>query len=294
MHRGKQVGRICIGTAQFGMNYGVANRQGQVPLTDVSAILARARREGIDTVDTAAAYGDSEEVLGRVGVADWQIVSKVASYSASDIDAGPWVLGSIGRSLARMNVSRIYAVLLHQSADLVGPHGAAIYDALVEARRRGWCSKIGVSIYAPDDLVALIPKFKIDIVQAPFNVVDRRIAASGWLDRLQGAGIEVHLRSIFLQGLLLMNKGDRPAAFSRWQWLWDSWDNWVQQQGISPLCACVNFAMARHEATRIVVGLESLQQLAQIITASDSTCEPVPASLSSDDQDLVNPSRWQK
>jgi aryl-alcohol dehydrogenase-like predicted oxidoreductase len=275
------------------MNYGVSNRQGQVSQAEVTAILAHARGVGINALDTAAAYGESEEVLGRAGVADWQIVSKVPSCPSSDADIGIWVLDSIERSLGRLNVSSLYAVLLHRSLDLVGPDGRAIHDALLEARRRGWCSKIGVSIYSPDDLAAVVPRFQIDIVQAPFNVIDRRLVTSGWLDRLYGAGVEVHLRSIFLQGLLLMPPGERPKKFSRWQHLWDAWDGWVQRQGVSPLSVCINFAMARPEATRIVIGLESIQQLAQIILAAGSAYEPVPTAISSQDEDLVNPSRWQ-
>ena len=110
MNRGadlsERVSRICIGTAQFGMSYGITNRHGQVGPAAVSSILARAAGVGIDTLDTAAAYGDCEAVLGRVGVAGWRVVSKVPPLPESAVDPAVWVLESVERSLARLDLAQ--------------------------------------------------------------------------------------------------------------------------------------------------------------------------------------------
>jgi Aldo/keto reductase family. len=104
-----------------------------------------------------------------------------------------------------------------------------------------------VSIYNPEELDTLVDKFQVDIVQAPFNILDRRLQTTGWLSRLYEEKVEVHVRSIFLQGLLLMDQGMRPQMFTRWQPLWDQWDNWLREESLTPLEACLGFALSHPE-----------------------------------------------
>jgi aryl-alcohol dehydrogenase-like predicted oxidoreductase len=129
-------------------------------------------------------------------------------------------------------------------------------------------------------------------VQSPFNIVDRRLAESGWLHRLNESGTEVHVRSIFLQGLLLMPAAARPAKFRQWQPLWDSWHRWLQETRQTPVQACLGFALSPPEVARIVVGVDSLPQLQEILRAVDAPCTAAPRALMSDDPNLINPSRW--
>jgi aryl-alcohol dehydrogenase-like predicted oxidoreductase len=185
-------------------------------------------------------------------------------------------------------------LLLHHSAQLLGPQGRALDYALTAIKEEGLVEKVGVSIYSPDELDLLGPHFKFDLVQAPFNVLDRRLATSGWLTRLSQAGTEVHLRSIFLQGLLLMEASSRPATFNRWRTLWDSWHGWLAHQHVTPLQACVSLALAQPAVSRIVVGVDSVVQLQQILAGVDATVAMPPAALVSEDLDLIIPSRWQQ
>jgi aryl-alcohol dehydrogenase-like predicted oxidoreductase len=284
--------RLALGTAQFGMRYGVANRVGQVQLSEVRRILERARAAGMDTLDTAAAYGASETLLGSVGVADWIIVTKLPAVPSACQDAHAWMRSAAEGSLRHLGLERLGALLLHAPMQLLGPNGAAIYAALERLRAAGLTQRIGVSVYAPEELEALAPRFDFDVVQAPLNILDRRLAASGWLDRLHAAGVEVHVRSLFLQGLLLMPAGERPDEFSRWQPLWDLWHGWLAVSGLTAIQACVAFAAAQPHVDRAVVGVDSLRQLEEILAAlSRDGIEP-PPELASDEPDLVDPSRW--
>jgi aryl-alcohol dehydrogenase-like predicted oxidoreductase len=286
--------RLALGTVQFGMAYGVANRAGRVARDEAAAILAQARGGGIDTLDTAIAYGDSECRLGEIGVRGWKVISKLPPLPERTSDVRRWVDESVSGSLARLGVEHLHGLLLHRSQDLAGPNAEALHDSLSALKAQKRVSRIGVSIYAPEELEPICGRFEIDLVQAPFNVLDRRLAHSGWLARLKNAGVEVHTRSAFLQGLLLMGPAERPAWFTRWQTLWDSWEAWLGAQNVSALQASLAFALSETRIDRVVVGVDSSRHLADILAAESlsKTLAPPPGDLASTDLDLVNPSRW--
>jgi aryl-alcohol dehydrogenase-like predicted oxidoreductase len=284
--------RLALGTAQFGMHYGVANRIGRVRAEEARCILARACAAGMDTLDTAAAYGASEALLGSVGVAGWITITKLPAVPDACPDVYAWMRAAAEGSLARLGLKRLGGLLLHAPLQLLGPEGTAIYAALERLRAAGLTQRIGISVYGPEELEALATRFDFDIVQAPLNILDRRLAASGWLARLHAAGVEVHVRSLFLQGLLLMPAGKRPEEFSRWQPLWDLWHNWLAASGLTAIQACVAFAAAQPHVDRAVVGVDSLRQLEEILAALPGERMELPAQLASDEPELVDPSRW--
>ena len=279
--------KLALGTVQFGLNYGIANQTGQVPPQEVASIIELAREAGIGMLDTAIAYGESEARLGACGVNDFRVVSKLPSSVGV-----PDIAGMVELSLERLGVTSLYGILLHRSEDLAGPDGARIYAGLCDLKLRGLANKIGVSIYDPQELDLLADRFKFDIVQAPYNIVDRRLETSGWLSRLKGDDIEVHTRSAFLQGLLLMKPGQRPERFSRWTALWSGWDSWLSETQTSALQGALGFVLGNGAVDQVVVGVDSKVQLVDILGAAGTSVDPAPAWLANGDPDLINPSRW--
>lgn len=286
--------RIALGTVQFGQHYGVGNRSGQVDQIEMASILEYAWTEKIDTLDTAITYGESEERLGKVGVGQWKIITKLPLIPESCKDIAGYLNQAIVDSLQRLNVKCLYGLLFHAPRQLLESSGDLIYRTVSGFKEEGLVQKIGISIYNPEELVALLPRFQFDLVQAPFNILDRRMLISGWLHRLKKMGIEVHIRSIFLQGLLLMPKQDRPVAFHRWQSLWDVWDEWLHESAVTPLQACLNFVLSCWEVDRVVVGVDCLKHLQQIIMSTHYSCLSIPDSIVSQDLNLINPSYWKK
>ena len=284
--------KLALGTAQFGLSYGIANRTGQVACAEGAAIVQRARTAGIHTLDTAIAYGDSEQRLGAIGVSDWDIVSKLPDIPDGCADVGGWVAASVRESLNRLGVDRLYGLLLHRPGQLLEGPGAALYRALQSVKDQGLAERIGVSIYDPSELELLTPRFAIDILQAPVNLFDRRLIESGWLARLAGEGVEVHARSVFLQGLLLMPRETRPQKFSRWGALLGAYDAWLDQTGTNPMQACLSYVLGFPEITTVIVGVDSARQLEELIEASAGAAPPAPPELRCRDVDLLNPSRW--
>lgn len=284
--------RLALGTAQFGLPYGVANHTGQVGRHEAGAILAHARDAGMDTLDTAMAYGESELRLGEIGVEGWKVISKLPAIPPSCPDVAVWVQESVRGSLARLRIPRLSGLLLHRPQELLGGQGQILYRSLSLLKEQGLVVKIGVSIYGPEELDALNPHFRFDLVQAPFNIVDRRMATSGWLKKLHQSGTEVHIRSAFLQGLLLMDERRRPAYFQRWQPLWKEWHCWLVEQAVSPLQACLGFVLAQPEVDRVVLGIDSLEHLRGILVSAGAPTVAPPTTLASQDLDLINPARW--
>lgn len=283
--------KLALGTVQFGLDYGVANKTGLVSKSEASKILSLAKNHGIKTLDTAAAYGTSELVLGELNVDDWQIITKLPADAVGP-DLDNWVAKSIGNSLKNLRQTNLYGVLLHRPSQLFDAEGELLYITLKKLKNEGFISKIGVSVYDPAELGPLLSYFDFDIVQCPFSVMDRRLISSGWMDRLATQGVELHIRSVFLQGLLLMDKRDRPSRFDKWVGLWRDWDNWLAETGLSATEACLGFALSKSEISKIVVGVQSESQLAEILTSVSRGEVDAPAHLEVDSQDLLNPARW--
>lgn len=284
--------KLALGTAQFGMAYGVANASGKVPAGEVEKILTYASGRGIDTLDTAVGYGESETVLGTFPLGSWHVISKIGAAPDGCPDIPAWVNAQVEGSLTRLRTPSLDALLLHAPQELLGPRGEDVYAALAGVKAQGLAKKIGISIYSPAELDELEGRYPLDIVQAPVNVFDRRLAATGWMEKLARNNIELHARSAFLQGLLLMAPAARPEKFQRWGGLWDAWDKWLKATGLTPLEASLRYVLAQTQIRRAIVGVDSLEHLKEICLAADGPMPEPPIEIQALDEDLINPARW--
>lgn len=286
--------RLGLGTAQFGYAYGVANKTGQISRSEMVQILAYAWSHGLEVLDTAMAYGESEQGLGEIGVGQWKVVTKLPAVPRMGTSVRLYVCEAVAGSLARLRISKLYGLLLHRPGQLVESNGEALYRAVVAARDAGHVQKIGLSLYDTEELDAIWSRYKFDLVQVPFNVIDRRFANSGWLARLKEQGVEIHVRSVFLQGLLLMEAEKRPAAFGTWTPLWEQWHSWLADHGLSACEACLGFVLSYPEVDRVIIGVDNLRQLQENLQSVVPLPAVPPPFLQSRDSGLINPSRWPK
>jgi len=284
--------KLALGTAQFGLKYGVANNYGKVSQQEAKSILQFASDNGIDTIDTAIAYGESEKRLGEIGVRSWQIISKLPVIPEDCPDILQWVTEAVGGSMQRLKVNKLYGLLLHRPQQLVEKHGESLFSILQSLKHDGVVGKIGISIYDPSELDMLCSRFQFDLVQAPFNILDRRLIETGWLDRLGELGTELHVRSVFLQGLLLMSSAHRPEKFKSWGPLWSDWDRWLYLNGITPLQACLRYVLSFPQISKVIVGVDSPQQLREILSASSGDFPELSDTLKTSDLRLINPANW--
>lgn len=283
---------LVLGTAQFGNDYGIANRSGKVTRGEALRLLELARTHGVDTLDTAVVYGDAESRLGELGIRDFKIVTKVPALPSCVSDPYAWLLGMLKESLTRLRVPRLHGLLVHHAPDLAGCSSNRLMQALSRMRDSGLVEHIGASIYAPSDLESIDSTAEFDLIQAPMNVFDRRVHESGLLERLQNAGVEVHLRSAFLQGLLLIPSAAIPVMFEDWRPHLERWYAWCQGQDLTPLEACLAHVRSSAPNAKIIVGCDNALQFEEILEAAQKPAVYAPAELSSTDPQLINPTLW--
>jgi len=285
--------KLALGTVQFGLGYGVKNKSGQTSFAEAGKIWSVAKIAGIDLIDTAIAYGESEQVIGGLGVEGFKVVTKLPPIPVYIDDVAGWAEYQVSHSLRRLGVESVYALLLHRSSDFLQEHGRSLIGALDNLRKKGLVEKIGVSIYDPSELDSLLKIVEIGLVQAPLNLIDDRLESSGWLQRLEEQNIEVHTRSAFLQGLLLMEREEIPAKFERWSSLWDEWHRQLTMSKTSAVAACLSYPLSLRQVSRVVVGVETAEQLEWLIKAAGGPFVNQDWTfMRLQDPILMNPSNW--
>ena len=263
--------QLCLGTAQFGLAYGITNTNGQVSEAEVGQLLVEANKAGICWLDTAQAYGNAESVLGRqLPMAhDFHLISKLPAQSQrmfSSRHVEGWNQ-AFYKSCQRLGVQSLDALLLHAPADLSKPGGQYLEDWLLGLRESGLVQKTGVSIYTANDLEGVNPEM-LDLVQLPLSLFDQRLLQDGTVARLRARGTSIHARSLYLQGLLLT-----PAA------QWPSWisaevrahhqalESLAKQRGCRLIDLALSFARAQKDLEGVVIGLCSVQELRELQAA---------------------------
>ena len=284
--------KLALGTAQFGSNYGVANISGQISVSNARDIISYCSSVGLDTLVSALSYGESEQCLGSIGVQEFNVITKLPHISKSISNVEDWMLKEVSASSSRLNIESLYGLMLHRPDQLFERNGEAILTSLKKLKDMGVVQKIGVSVYSPDEFQDLFTLHDFDLVQCPFNLIDRRLVKSGWLEKLKSSGVEVHVRSSFLQGLLLMPRNKIPEGFKMWSFLWDHWHEWLKENAVSPIEACLAFVFSESDIDRSVVGVDSKDQLQQITATIETTCLDKFPDISSFDNRLLNPSNW--
>ena len=262
---------LGLGTVQFGLDYGVSNRRGRPDDCEVAAILARAAEAGVGYIDTAPSYANAEALVGRYLSSghSLRIVTKTPALAEATIEArhGQRVLDTLAASLDRLKVDAVYGLLVHQSGDLAKPGWQHLVGAMAEAQARGWASRIGASVYNSDQLELVESCFRPELVQLPLNVLDHRPIFSGTLARLNAAGAEIHARSVFLQGLLLMKPSELPDFFLPLRETIATLHRRWAERGLSALAGCLGFVFAQKDVDVVIVGVNSCNEFAQIEAA---------------------------
>ncbi len=288
---------LGLGTAQFGADYGISNARGRVPKAEVERILRMAANSGVDALDTAPAYGESEATLGAVlwDGHPFRIVTKVAALSVREIGRNDAALvrDAFKRSLERMRQKSVHGLLLHHAADVMKPGGEWLAEALLQLRSEGLVKKIGASFYSAADIRGISDRMILEIAQVPVNLVDQRLLSDGSLAELHARGVEVHARSVFLQGLLLMDVRRMPPYFAPYRPLFDRIELCAARAGISTVALALAFARQVPHVDTVLTGVTTVAELREIIDAFAVAMPAVDfAALAGSDEAVLNPSMW--
>ena len=290
--------KLGLGTVQFGLNYGISNMEGPPSLEEIKNILEKACLNGIRVLDTAAQYGESELALGQATKpsSPFQIVTKTPNFksvSSISTDEVTYLKNTFQNSLKSLNKSLIYGVLVHHCDDVLKPGGHLLIDALNAIKKLGLVEKIGVSVYHPEEALFVAERWDIDLIQCPMNIFDQRFLQQGCLEFLKKKGIEIHTRSTFLQGLLLMDFDEMPDCFNRYKAHFHEFKMCLEQQRVSALEAALGFSLGVQWVDTVLCGVVSQSQLNEIVVGSSIQLENnIFKELALNDLDILDPSRW--
>jgi aryl-alcohol dehydrogenase-like predicted oxidoreductase len=288
--------RIAIGSAQFGKNYGLSNTYGQSDKDEVKKILQYAIDNGVALIDTAPSYGQAEDVLGEViNKIKFKIITKTPVFAQTVLNKShaESLRQSFFQSQLKLKQKEIYGLLVHSCDDLLRPGGELLFKEMEHLKSIGLINKIGVSVYNSDQIELVLTKYNIDIIQLPINIFDQKLFLEGWLKKLKDKNIEIHARSIFLQGLLLMQSETIPEYFLPIKDKIIMFSKSAHDLSLSKLELALSFVAGICEIDKIVVGVNTLKQFQEIINASKIETNPSDfIDQSIENPIYTNPSLW--
>ena len=287
--------RLALGTAQIGLPYGLTGRT--LARESTAELLRVAWDEGVDMLDTAAAYGDAERLIGelRPAHARFAVVSRIGAPAEPGIPAAEQ---AVRAALARLRTQRLDALLVHHAPHLLAPGGAERFAELERLKRDGLIGRIGVSIYDAATLQSVLAAYPIDIVQLPLNVLDQRLVRDGSLAALAARGVEVHARSVFLQGVLLTEPASLPPRCAQARAPVERFRAAAAAAGLSAAAAALAFVAGCAGVSRIVIGVDGASQLRANIAALHEALARGrtfdAAALAVEERAVIDPRIWSK
>ena len=283
--------KLTLGTAQFGRKYGIANKIGKVPYDDVLKILSLASNNGIVCVDTSNDYG-SEKIIGQAAE-ELGIKLKITTklYREFDKECPSEIINGVECMIERLRTNCVDSLLIHDPYWLQGKTADYVYGMLMVLKGKGYTKKIGVSVNEPKQAVEIFDNYNLDVAQVPFNLLDQRLIDNNVIDRLLGK--EIHIRSVFLQGLLLMDPKTLSEYFNPIKDKLSKLRDLADDRNVSMLKMCLDFATSIF-CNKVIIGVDSQQQLQDILNAYNSPkCTVIPyGSYINNDKKFINPSFW--
>lgn len=288
--------KLGLGTVQFGLDYGISNAGGKTPPDEVTRILDVAMQHKVRIIDTAALYGTSEQALGAglpVSHA-FDIVTKTPQFATKKIttDMVSRLEEVFNQSLRNLNSNSIYGLLVHNADHLLAEGGQLLLEKMQELKQQKLLRKFGVSVYTTRQIDSILKKFNIDLIQLPVNVLDQRLLASGHLKALKSAGVEIHARSAFLQGLLLMHPDDLPEYFKSIKEHMKRYHEKMRVLGMSPVQSALGFVMGLNEVDAVICGVNDHVQFQELCRNAIPVDHGLFAEWAVADESIVNPSKW--
>lgn len=273
--------KIILGTVQFGLQYGI-NSAGRPNGEAVRYILSEAAKGGICTLDTSSAYGNSEEILGEC-ITQGENFKIVSKYPKGII----LVDEMFNTSLKRLKVNKLYGYLLHHFE--VYKNNPKVWDEFVKLKDARKVQKIGFSLYSPDELEFILNrKSPFDLIQVPFNIFDKKFLP--YMKELHEKGVEIHVRSTFLQGLFFMDRNALPNKLEPLRKYLLQLDDYSSKTGLSISEIALNYNLQNPYIDGVLIGVDNVEQLQMNLASIKDT--PINLEIQVKEQELLNPVNW--
>lgn len=284
--------KIIIGSANFNQNYSLRNNK--IDFGEIKKLFKIAKKNKILSVDTSSNYKNAEKIIGKFKFKNQKIITKIGKIPTklkTRKKIEKFLTFKVLDSIKNLKVKTLDCILLQNSEILLSEKGEIIFKVLSELKKKKKIRKLGISIYEFKNLKKILNKFKIDVVQAPLSIVDKRLIETGWLKKLVKLKIEVHVRSIFLQGILLLRNDKLPKKLNFLKKYWSKWDLWQKKNKISALEACFIFIKQTKGIKGIVIGFNDSKHLQQILNIKKKKMKKFP-NFKIKNRCLIDPVKW--
>jgi len=286
--------KLCFGTANFAKEYGINKRKGYNH-KKIKTIFNLLKRNKIKHIDTAINYKNVEKKIGKFNLDSFKIYTKIPKIPKKIKNINLWIRNQIKLSLKKTKKIFFEGVFLHNPEDLLKNKKNQIYDSLINLKKEKKIKKIGLSIYDLNMLKKITKEFKIDMIQIPYNLFDRGEKKKELLNKLKKEKIEIHVRSIFLQGILLMDSNKLPIHFRKWKNKFINFENWCKKNKISKIQACLNAVLEDRVFNKVLISTENEEQLVQIFDAlNKKNNKDYPKDLQTNEKKLIDPRLWKR
>ncbi len=283
------VNKICIGTVQFGIPYGINNSFGIPTINEIISIFKSGQQAGINTLDTANAYGDAEFKLGEFAGSNYKVITKFSKVTSEVALENEFKF-----SLKNLKKKKVYGYLAHSGDTLIS--NPNLWLVLKKAKEEKKIKKIGYSLYSPEQLEKLLDlKLIPDLVQLPYSLLDRKFES--YFPILKKLGTEIHVRSVFLQGLYFMNPLGLPSKLDSLKGPILDLHDLCKRNNTDIGSLAINYAISNPNIDKVVVGIDSLYQLKENIKAIQSwkhgtTLNHFVKDINVEKKELLNPANW--
>tara|TARA_Y100000768_G_scaffold387080_1_gene377188 strand:+ start:2555 stop:3412 length:858 start_codon:yes stop_codon:yes gene_type:complete len=278
--------KLILGSANFSHKYGIIPTK--VDPTEIKKILLLAKKNNINTIDTAESYLNDISFF-KNSKKTFKFITKIKpDYNWVSLS---YCEDKLNKHIENLNNNKIETLLFHDVKILFTKRGSKIFNNLKILKKKGYFKKIGISIYNVNCLKYLISNYNLNVVQCPYNILDKRIIFSGWFSRLKKKGIEIHIRSIFLQGLLLNKKILKKSYFNKWKKKILKWYDHLEKKKISPLNYCLNDSL-EYDFDQIIIGINNSDNLKEILNFKLIKNRDNMINFKINDLKLIDPRNW--
>lgn len=280
--------KIALGTVQWGLDYGIANTHGIPSDEALKSIFALANKNGIDLFDTAVQYGEAEKRVGQFSNPEHRIITKIGNFTPQNS-----LKIQLDNSFKHFKREKIYGCLFHDIEELTKNND--LWTELLEYKATGKISKIGYSLYEPQELLDLLEAgLHPDLIQLPYSILDRKFEP--YFEQLKSIDTEIHIRSVFLQGLYFMSIEALSSKFNDLKGTLKEVEEIATEFGLTKLELALNYVLKNKYVDYAIIGVEQSSQLKEIINASkivfSKSIEERLNALSVENPTLLNPSNW--
>lgn len=285
MNKSNLKNKIIIGSANFTQKYG-ANPT-KVKTNEIKKIFKLAKKNNIFEIDSAEAYLKDKKIFQNI---DYKF-----SFSSKILPDARWISEEFCRKkldehFKYFNTNKVRVIFFHDTKILFSKNGKKIFKNLNHLKKIKLFDKIGLSIYDTNALSYIISNYDLDVIQCAYNILDKRIITTGWFDKLKKLGFEIHVRSIFLQGLLVNRKIHKKKYFEKWQKKISQWFLLLKKNKISPIDYCLSDVMT-HDFDKIIIGINNLNNLKEILNFQKINLDK-DLNLKINDLKLIDPRKW--